>query len=346
MRGTVNRFPLPKGFSLTATSATNADGPTPIPRFSLDASVPAGRLLEQTTAAFEGMGMPLASRWAETLVAAVLDVPHRELGAHAGKTLGPEQRQRFGEIVRRASPDVPLAYEIGRAPFLDWDFEVSRDTLIPKVDTELFAGIVFDELARRQLPPEPHVLELCTGSGCLAISFAKRLPGARVVATDISPEALAIARRNVIHHQVGDRVVLGEGDFWEPVARLAVGRPFDLIVSNPPYIPTQNIAGMGRHVSEHEPHLALDGGADGLDPHRRILNAAADYLAPDGRLFLEHEWYHGSHARALAERPPDRYDDVRTFADVNDKDRALHVRRRAVPVSSAPMGRASQDLDR
>ncbi len=331
---------------MTASSATNADGPPPIPPFSLDASVPAGRLLEQTTAAFEGRGMPLARRWAETLVAAVLDVPHRELDAHAGRKLGPEQRQRFGEIVRRASPDVPLAYEIGRAPFLDWDFEVSRDTLIPKVDTELFAGVVFDELARRPMPPEPHVLELCTGSGCLAVSLAKRLPGARVVATDISTGALAIARRNVTYHQVGDRVVLGRGDLWGPVARLAVGRPLDLIVSNPPYIPTQNIAGMGRHVAEHEPHLALDGGADGLDPHRRILDAAADYLAPGGRVFLEHEWYHGAHARALAERHADWYDDVRTFADAHDKDRALHVRRRAVPVSPARMGRASQHLDR
>jgi release factor glutamine methyltransferase len=331
---------------VTATFATNADGPTPIPPFLPDSSVPAGRLLEQTTAALEGMGMPLARRWAQTLLADVLDVPHRELDAHAGKTLNPEQRQRFGGILRRASPEVPLAYEIGRAPFLDWDFEVSRDTLIPKVDTELFAGIVFDELARRPLPPEPHVLELCTGCGCLAVSLAKRQPGARVVATDISREALAIAQRNVTHHRVGDRVVLGQGDLWGPVARLAVGRPFDLIVSNPPYIPTQNIAGMGRHVAEHEPHLALDGGADGLDPHRRILDAAADYLAPGGRVFLEHEWYHGAPARALAERHPDWYDDVRTFADANGKDRALHVRRRAVPVKPASMGWASKDLDR
>jgi release factor glutamine methyltransferase len=273
--------------------------------------------------------MPLARRWARALVAAVLDVPHAELEANAGRRLDPEQRLRFEGIARRASPDVPLAYEIGLAPFLDWDFEVSRHTLIPKVDTELFAGIVFDELARRPLPPEPRVLELCTGSGCLAISLAKRLPGARVVATDVSPEALAVARRNVARHRVGDRVALGQGDLWEPVAGLSADRPFDLILSNPPYIPTQNIAGMGRHVAEHEPHLALDGGADGLDPHRRILDAAANYLAPGGRVFLEHEWYHGAHARALAERHPGFYDDVRTFTDANGKARAVHGRRRA-----------------
>jgi release factor glutamine methyltransferase len=121
------------------------------------------------------------------------------------------------------------------------------------------------------------------------------------------------------------------------VAALAAGRSFDLIVSNPPYIPTQNIAGMGRYVAEHEPHLALDGGANGLDPHRRILDDAADYLAPGGRLFLEHEWYHGAAARALAERRPGHYEDVRTLPDANGKDRALHARR---GVESAVVGQA------
>ncbi len=120
------------------------------------------------------------------------------------------------------------------------------------------------------------------------------------------------------------------------MAALAAGRPFDLILSNPPYIPTDEIPGMGRHVChvyEHEPHLALDGGADGLDLHRRILEEAADHLAPGGRLFLEHEWYHGPAARALAERAPNRFTDVRTLRDANDKDRALYARRKG-PVRS------------
>ena len=311
---------------MTDTASTNLE-PAPRPLGSMDASAPVGRLLEQTTAAFEAIEMPLARRWAETLVAAVLDMPHVELGAHAGRKLDPEQRRRFEGIVRQASPEVPLAYAVGWAPFLDLDFEVSPDTLIPKVDTELFVGTVLDELARRPLPPEPHVLELCAGSGCMAFFLAKRLPDSRVVATDVSREALAVAGRNVLRHCVGDRVVLGLGDMWEPVAALSAGRPFDLIVSNPPYIPTGEISAMGRHVAEHEPHVALDGGADGLDPHRRILDAATGYLAPGGRLFLEHEWYHGISARALVARSPGRYDDVRTLPDANGKDRALHARR-------------------
>jgi release factor glutamine methyltransferase len=309
---------------LDATSRET--GPT-VPSEAIDTSAPVGRLVEETTAAFENVGMPLARRWAETLVGSVLDVPHTELGRHAGRTLGPEGRGRFEEILRRASPDEPLAYEIGRAPFLDWDFEVSRETLIPKVDTELFVLAVLEELARQPLPPEPRVLELGTGSGCLAISLAKKLPQARVVATDISPGALEVAGRNVARHGVGDRFALGLGDLFEPVAELGEA-PFDLIVSNPPYIPTEEIPGMGRHVAEHEPLLALDGGADGLGPHARILVGAAEHLADGGRLLLEHEWYHGEAARALAERHPESYDDVRTLVDANNKDRALHARRK------------------
>ncbi len=264
---------------------TDADsknlGPTRGPLVSLDASAPVGRLLEQTTAAFEAVEMPLARRWAETLVAAILDVPHEELKSHAGRKLDPEQGRRFEEIARQASPDVPLAYAVGRAPFLDLDFEVSRDTLIPKVDTELFVGTVLDELARSPLPPEPHVLELCTGSGCLAIFLADRLPGARVVATDVSREALAVAGRNVLHHGVGDRVALGLGDVWEPVAALAAGRPFDLIVSNPPYVPAET-----DELPQKGLERAWDAGTDGRVLLDRIIDEAPDHLRPGGFLLL------------------------------------------------------------
>jgi release factor glutamine methyltransferase len=293
-----------------------------------DASAPAERLVEETTAAFELMGMPLPRRWAQTLVAAALDVPHAELGSHLGRRLGPEGRRRFVEVFRRVSPDAPVAYLVGRAPFMGLDFEVSRETLIPKVDTELFVGIVIEELERHPLPKDPRVLELCTGSGCIAVSLAGRLPEAAVLATDVSEGALAVAQRNVLMHGVDDRVELGLGDVWGPVEATAAGRPFDLILSNPPYIPTREIPSMGRHVSEHEPRLALDGGADGLDLHRRILDGAADHLAPGGRLFLEHEWYHGPAACALAGRDADLLTEVRTLRDAKGKDRALYARRK------------------
>lgn len=286
-----------------------------------------GGALGETQAVLEEKGVADAGRWAATLLASVLDVPHVELPRRGAQTLTEPQAARLRDLVARVTPDSPVAYLVGQAPFLDGDFEVTRDTLICKADTELFVQIVLAQIADDPLPPDPHLLELCCGSGCVAITFAQKLPEAAVVATDISPEALRVARRNIARHGLENRVRLGQGDLFAPVAALLEGRLFDLIVSNPPYIPTENIDGMGRHVAEHEPHLALDGGADGLNPHRRILAEAATYLAPGGRMFLEHEHYHGAAARALAEEYA-LYEDVQTFRDANGRDRALFVRRR------------------
>jgi len=292
------------------------------------AGMTAGSALNETTAALTEKGVRDPARWAATLVAAVLDVPHVELPGRRAQALTDPQARRLHDLVGQVTPDAPVAYLVGRAPFLDGDFEVTRNTLICKPDTELFVELVLAQISEEPLPPDPHVLELCAGSGCVAITFARRLPGARVAATDISPEALAVARRNIARHGLEQRVALGQGDLCAPLPALSEGRPFDLIVSNPPYIPTDEIPGMGRHVAEHEPRLALDGGADGLDPHRRILTDALPFLAPGGRMFLEHEHYHGKAARALAAAHPE-YEDIRTFQDANGKDRALFVRRQA-----------------
>ena len=286
-----------------------------------------GSALDAAMVALADKGVRDPARWAATLVAAVLDVPHVELSDRWAQALTGAQAGRLRDLVGQVTPDAPVAYLVGRAPFLDGDFEVTRDTLICKPDTELFVELVLAQIGEEPLPPGPHVLELCTGSGCVATTFAKRLPGARVAATDISPEALAVARRNVARHGLEGRVALGQGDLCAPLPALSEGRPFDMIVSNPPYIPTELIAGMGRHVAEHEPRLALDGGADGLDPHRRILADALPFLAPGGRMFLEHEHYHGPAALALAARHPE-YGDARILQDANGKDRALFVRRR------------------
>lgn len=283
-------------------------------------------VLAATTAALEARGVADPKRWAATLVAAVLDLPHVALPERAAQQLTDAQAERLRELVGQVTPEAPVAYLVGRAPFLDGDYEVTRDTLICKPDTELFVEIVLATLAREPLPPRPHILELCTGSGCVAITFARRLADSRVAATDLSPEALAVAGRNIARHGLTDRITLGQGDLFAPVPALAGGQAFDLIVSNPPYIPSDSIAGMGRHVAEHEPRLALDGGADGLDPHRRILAEAASFLRPGGRLFLEHEYYQGAAARALAEQGP-AYEDVQTFRDANGRDRALFARR-------------------
>lgn len=297
----------------TRTSAPPKSAPT------------AGQALEETIASLSAKGIHDPQRWAETLLASVLDTPHIALGSLAHCLLSPAQAEHLHRLLPQVTPDAPVAYLVGRAPFLDNDFEVNSDTLICKSDTELFVQIILNELNRQPLPPNPHILELCTGSGCVAITLAKRLPHARVVATDLSAPALSVARRNIARHGLQECLTLGEGDLFAPVAALAQGRPFDLIVSNPPYIPTEKIAAMGRPVADHEPRLALDGGEDGLDPHRRILAEAAGYLALGGRLFLEHEHYQGPDACTLARTLP-AYEDVRTIQDANRRARALHAR--------------------
>jgi release factor glutamine methyltransferase len=177
------------------------------------------------------------------------------------------------------------------------------------------------------LPERRRVLELGTGSGCVAITLALEWPEAEVTATDISAAALAVAGRNARRHGVDDRVTLVRGDLFEPIARCAAARPFELIVSNPPYIPAGRIDAMGRAVAANEPHLALDGGDDGLAFHRRIMAEAPRYLAPGGRIYLEHEADQGPLARRIGEAS-EAFAEVRILKDRGGRDRVLAARRR------------------
>ncbi|QDV38051.1 peptide chain release factor N(5)-glutamine methyltransferase [Tautonia plasticadhaerens] len=262
----------------------------------------------------------------DLLAAVVLGVePGNELGGLDRPPTAREQG-RIDGLIRRVEQGEPIAYVLGFSPFCGRIFEVSRGTLIPRRDTEELVRIVLDDVRARPLPDRPLVLELCCGSGCVAITLADRLPGADVVATDLSGEALAVADRNVRRHGMTGRIRLGQGDLAEPAARIAAGRRFDLIVSNPPYIPSGGIEAMGPAVAGHEPLLALDGGADGLDFHRRILDEARLLLSPGGRVFLEHEHDQGESAVRVAHTFGSEYEDIRVLRDSGGRDRVLAAR--------------------
>jgi len=183
----------------------------------------------------------------------------------------------FGERISRR---VPAAYLIGRMWFAGLEFEVDERVIVPRSP--------FAELIAARFEPwiDParvqRILDIGTGSGCIAIACAKAFPDARVDAVDISPDALAVARRNVVRHGVGDRLELLQGDVFGPVGE----RRYDLIVSNPPYVSDDEMAVLPQEY-RHEPDLALRAGGDGLDVVRRILDGAAARLAPGGAIFVE-----------------------------------------------------------
>ena len=176
--------------------------------------------------------------------------------------------------------------------------------LIPRPDTETLVENVLQTVRLADRAGAPRVLDLCTGSGCIACAIAKQLKAAQVMAVDISPAAVAVAKRNVERLELADRVTVEQGDLYEPLARVVDAGPFDLIVANPPYIPSADVAKLDRSVRDYEPTPALDGGPDGLALHRRILEQAADRLLPGGRVYLEIAFDQGERALQLLKDHP------------------------------------------
>jgi len=243
------------------------------------------RLIAWTQGFFAKGGVDAPRLTAEILLAHALSCDRIRLYLDFDKPLGAPELSAFRDLVRRRAAGEPTAWLTGRREFLGHAFRVGPKVLVPRPETELLV-----EAAIARLPPGGALLDLCTGSGCIAISVALARPDARVVATEISPEALAVARENA--EALGAKVELLEGDLDAPVG---AGERFDVVISNPPYIPAGEISGLAREV-RLEPRLALDGGVDGLDVLRRIVSCAPSRLRPDGLLYLE---MHETHALPL-----------------------------------------------
>ncbi|MCX5729828.1 MAG: peptide chain release factor N(5)-glutamine methyltransferase [Deltaproteobacteria bacterium] len=243
------------------------------------------RLMAWTQGFFAKGGVDAPRLTAEILLAHALSCDRVRLYLDFDKPLGTPELVAFRELVRRRAAGEPTAWLTGRRDFFGHAFRVDSRVLVPRPETELVV-----EAAIALLPPKGALLDLCTGSGCIAISAALARPDARVVATEISPEALGVARENAA--TLGATVELLEGDLDAPVA---AGERFDLIVSNPPYVPSGEIDGLSREV-RREPRIALDGGDDGLHVIRRIVSCAPSRLRPDGLLVIE---MHETHATPL-----------------------------------------------
>ncbi len=251
-------------------------------------------VLDWTTKRFTDAGITSARLEAQLLLAHVLGCSRTSLYTGFDKPLAEAELTGYRELIRRRLGGEPVAYLLGEHEFWGLPFYVDYTVLVPRPDTETVVEVARGTRSDRAAPC--RVLDLCTGTGAIAVSLAKELPAATVIATDVSPAAVAIARRNVERNKFADRVDVRAGDLWDAVA----GEHFDLIVSNPPYIASAVIATLDAEV-RREPVLALDGGADGLAFYDRICAAARAYLEPGGALVVEHGFDQAETVRARFE---------------------------------------------
>lgn len=230
-------------------------------------------------------GVPEARREAGSLLAFVLGRDRTFILSHAQDPIGEEHAERFLHCLERRAQGEPLQYITGHQEFFGLDFEVTKDVLIPRPETELLIETALKLFAASAAV---SVCDVGTGSGCIAISLLHELPQARAIALDISPGALAVAQRNAARHSVDRRIEFVLSDCFETLNQ---GEPrrssFDLIVSNPPYIEEGAMADLQREVRDYEPRSALAAGADGLAIIRRLLLEAPSFLRVDGYFLFE-----------------------------------------------------------
>lgn len=242
-----------------------------------------GTLVREGLALLSNAGIANAAQETRWLLERALETTGLRLRLEGDHQVSEEHRNLALALLTRRAAGEPLQYLLGTQEFCGLEFEVGPAVLIPRPETELLVGEV-REIAGREAAP--LVADIGTGSGCIAVALAHALPKAMTYATDLSAEALNVARRNAGRHRVTERVRFLEGDLLAPLAGLGLEGRLAAIVSNPPYIPAGDLPGLQREV-RREPQAALDGGPDGLAFYRRLLREAAPYLAPCGTMVLE-----------------------------------------------------------
>ena len=244
----------------------------------------ASSVLAEAAQALAAAGIDEPTLEAERLLEHVTGIPflRRRIGMAQEPPAG--EIARFHDLVKKRAQRIPLQHLLGTAPFLQLTLHVSRHVLVPRPETEQLAL-----LAQKTLVdiPRARVADLGTGSGCLALHLASVHPNAQIHAFDLSPEALDVARTNATHLGLLDRVTFHLQDAFSPSADLTAHAPFDLIVTNPPYIPDAEIPSLMPEVRDHDPLLALAGGPDGLAPYRTLAHRAYRWLQPSGWLLAE-----------------------------------------------------------
>ncbi len=225
---------------------------------------------------------------AELLLAHVLKLPRMKLYLNFERVLANAETDAFRELVKRRSQREPLQHITGSTSFCGFEITVNRHVLVPRPETELLAEAGWKWLGeKRKAETNTTVLDFGTGSGCIAIALAGKCLDAKIIAVDVSKDALAVATQNAERNNVAARIEFTHGNSLAALQALQSAPPFDLIVSNPPYIPTAEIETLEPEVRDYDPRGALDGGADGLDFYRQFAAEAQPFLRADGRIMLE-----------------------------------------------------------
>lgn len=234
---------------------------------------------------------------------------------HEKEELSKEVEELYIANIQKLCNDIPLQYIINRQEFMGLEFYVDENVLIPQPDTEILVEEVID-ISKRE--GKKNILDLCTGSGAIGISIANSISECNITLSDISKDALEVAKENCIKHKVEDRVTIIQSDLFENIDE---NNKFDIIVSNPPYIKTDVIKTLDKEV-QNEPILALDGGEDGLKIYRRIINEAYKFLEIDGYLCLEIGYDQKDEVTRLIEQTGE-YEEIYSKKDLSGNDRVV-----------------------
>ena len=285
-----------------------------------------GRLLEVTAAFLEKKGIESPRLCADILLSHALHTDRVKLYLHYDQPLTDGEITKFRSLIKRRLKREPVQYITGIQEFWSMDFMVGPQVLIPRPESEVLMEQVLSLWGEKKIPnPEcPKILDLCTGSGALVIALAREIKGASLWASDMSMDALELARKNTRKHGVESRIVFLQGDLLDPF--LKRGMRFDAIVSNPPYIPSRSLDALCPEVRDYEPKQALDGGEDGMIYIERIIAVGPACLNHQGWLLIEMDPVQ----LPLASKQVDhsgRYGERRSVKDYSHRDRVLMARK-------------------
>lgn len=254
-----------------------------------------------------------ASIISRILVQYVLKIDRNKLIINKNDNVDINKENEYKEYIEKIIKGKPVQYITNNQEFMRLNFYVDENVLIPQPDTEILVEEVIKSI---DIKENIEILDMCTGSGCIGISLAKNIKNTKVTLVDISKEAIETAKKNAIQNEVENKITFIQSDMFENVK----GK-FDIIVSNPPYIKTNIIQTLDKQV-QNEPHIALNGGEDGLDFYKILINEAHKYLKKDGKIFLEIGYDQKQEVESLAKQSK-HYKKIETIKDLSQNDRVI-----------------------